>query len=59
MEMPDLGGIADSAKEMLGGSDAADGVVDQAAEAAKNVAPDQLDGAIDAAAEQAKGVLGG
>lgn len=51
--------MVNQAKDAVGGSDAASGAVDQAAEAVKGVAPDQADGAIDAAADKAKEMLGG
>lgn len=51
--------IANQAKDALGGSDAATGALDQAAEAAKGVVPEQGAGAVDAAAAKAKEMLGG
>lgn len=54
-----LDDMVNKAKETLGGGDAAASAVDQAAEAAKGVAPDQAHGAVDAAADKAKEMLGG
>lgn len=51
--------IANQAKDALGGSDAAAGAVDQAAEAVKGVVPEQAAGVVDTAAEKAKEMLGG
>jgi hypothetical protein len=45
------------AKDALGSSGAADEVIDQAADAAKNVAPDAADGTIDDVAQKAKDAL--
>ena len=49
--------MINKAKEALGGDAKVDEVVEQAADAAKNAAPDQADPLIDKAADAAKDAL--
>lgn len=54
MLMGGLDDIVNKAKEAVGGDAALDEKIDQAADAAKGVAPESTHGAIDAAATKAK-----
>jgi ABC-type transporter Mla subunit MlaD len=52
--------IANQAKDMVGGNaDKVGEVIDQAAEKAKELAPDQVDGMVDQAAQAAKDAISG
>lgn len=55
--MGGFGEMIDKAKEMAGGDAAVDGMVDQAADAAKEQTPDMADGLVDQAAQAAKDAI--
>lgn len=52
-----LDDLVNKAKEALGGESGVDEKIDQAAEAVKNVAPDNVDGMVDQVADKAKDAL--
>ncbi len=52
-----LGDMMDKAKDLAGGDEKVDELIDDAAEAVKDKTPDQADVAVDKAAEAAKKAL--